>query len=303
MLPLLFAALFPALYWDQPVETAPAVKQAGVMRLYVPADRVDAWKAAGFMAIAFNPAKYEKATSPGVQWRMNEAAATNSPWVDANGWQFQRRPDRTWYYEAAAAHAALSAAEPYTYGVDAVVRPEPADLETLGAMLAFLRKIDRPHMPAQANIGIIDDGTDQTAEVLNLLARRNLLFRVVPAPDSKLDLNIRMPQPDAADPFEFAVNARRKLTDDKRLVRLYGSEVVLAHLTGDDGHARLHLLNYSGRKVSGLRVRLRGNYGKAGLAVFGVPSAAVMDWSAADGAVEFTIPEMQPYAVVDLERK
>ena len=43
-----------------------------------------------------------------------------------------------------------------------------------------------------ANIGIVDDGSPEMAEVLNLLSRRNLLYRVVTAPDPKLDLNIRI---------------------------------------------------------------------------------------------------------------
>jgi len=301
--PLLLAALLPGVYWDQPVESAPALKKAGVERLYAPAERVDAWRAAGFQVDAWDAAKHQKAEDPGVQWRMSQAAATQMPWVDANGWRFLREPGRTWFYQTGRGHAALAAAEAFAYGVDAVIQPETQDLEPLGRMLAFLRKLEAPRMYTLANIGIIDDGTDQTGEVLNLLARRNLLFTVVKAPQAELDLNIRMPQPDAADPFEFAVNARRKLTDEKRLVRIYGSQVVLVYFTTDGRRERLHLLNYSGRAVGGLRVRVLGPHARATAAFSGLPEAALTDWSAGPDAVEFTVPEMQVYTVVDLERK
>ena len=38
-------------------------------------------------------------------------------------------------------------------------------------------------MLAMANIGIVDDGSPAMEEVLNMLTRRNLLYRVVTAPD------------------------------------------------------------------------------------------------------------------------
>ena len=41
-------------------------------------------------------------------------------------------------------------------------------------------------LPAMANIGIVDDGSDETGEVMNLMARRNLLFRVVRGARSQL---------------------------------------------------------------------------------------------------------------------
>ncbi len=56
----------------------------------------------------------------------------------------------------------------------------------------------------------------------------------------------------AADPFAFATLVRKKLTDEKRLVRIYGSEVVLARMNGDATHVRVHLINYGGGKVDGL---------------------------------------------------
>jgi hypothetical protein len=307
MLSFLLAALLPSLYWGQGAATAGAVKQAGIERLYVAADQVAAWKSAGFEAQAFDPSRRVKLPVPGVQYRMDVASATRIPWIDANGWRFERHPDRQYYYDVPRGKALLAAAEAYAYSADVVVHPDPQDLELFGRMLRFLRRIDQPPLPAMANIGIIDDSSAQTGEVLNLLARRNLLFRVIPAPDPKLDLNIKIgdkeyPKSEAVNPAAFSMKIRQKLTDEKRLVRLFGSDVVLARLTGDGGRIRLHLINYSDRKVEGLRIRVRGEYPHGTLAALDVKNVELADYAAADGATEFTIPEMNVYAVIDLKK-
>jgi len=139
------------------------------------------------------------------------------------------------------------------------------------------------------------------------MARRNLLFRVVPAPDPNCDLNVQIgttefSKDDAADPFGFATLVRKKLTDEKRLVRLYGSEVVLARMNGDATRVRVHLINYGGGIVDGLRVRVRGEYAQGTLAAFGIQDTALADYTIADGGTEFTIPSMNVYAVVDLKK-
>ncbi|HWQ54773.1 MAG TPA: hypothetical protein VN442_13895 [Bryobacteraceae bacterium] len=301
---LILAALVPGLYWDRDPATAPALKQAGIERIYVPAERLDEWRRAGFEAVPFRPEAFEKATPPGVEYKIAEASATRMPWVDANGWRFVREGARAWFYEAAKGTAALAAAEPFAYGVQAVVHPDAADLPLAGRMLAFLRRIEAPPLPAMVNIAVIDDGSETTAEVLNLLARRNLLFKVTKAPDPNL-LTVRIGSPEypveeSGDPFAVAVKVRQQLTDEKRLVRIYGSEVVLARLTGDGSRARLHLLNYGRRPVQGLRVRLLGEYRDGQVLAFGAEPAAPADWSVRDGGTEFTIPAIDTYAVVDL---
>lgn len=299
---LLLAALLPGLYWEGGAETAPALRQAGIQRLYVPAARLEAWRAAGFDAVSFDPARAEKTDPPGVQYKISEASATRVPWIDANGWRFAReRTPRMHYCAAPAGQAALAAAEGYAYATETVVRPDPADLPAFGRMLQFLRGIDRPPLPTLANFGVIDDGSEETGEVLNLMARRNLLFRVVSAPDPRLDLNLRVPKEEAADPYAFAVKVRQQLTDAKRLLRIFGSELVLGRLTGEGGQARLHLLDYGGRTLKDLRVRVRGPYTQGRYAAFGAPSRPLEDLAPEPGALEFTIPEMQTYAVIDLQ--
>jgi hypothetical protein len=273
----------------------------------VPAGQEAAWKAAGIKAQAFDAGKFVKLPAPGVERRMNVAAATSMPWVDANGWRLERDGRHGYYYDVPWRRAALAAAEAYMYGVDAVVHAEARDLPAFGQMLGFLRSIDGPELPVEANIGIIDDGSEETGEVLNLLSRRNLLYRVIGAPDAKYELNVQIgtkefPKEEAADPAGFATLVRQKLSDEKRLLRIYGSDVVLGRLNGEDGRLRVHLINYGGGDVDGLRVRVRGEYRHGKLKAFAGKDAALMEYAVTDGGTEFTIPRMSVYAVVDLEK-
>jgi len=150
----------------------------------------------------------------------------------------------------------------------------------------------------------VDDGSAEAGEVMNLMTRRNLLFRIVTAPDPRLDLNVRIGAPEypraaASNPSEFVATLRQNLTDSKRLLRIYGSEVVICRLTGDASRARLHLLNYGGKKVEGLRARLLGVYKSVQVSTpdgFGT----IADLVAAEGATEFSLPTLNTYAIVDL---
>jgi len=304
-MPLAFlAVLLPTLFWDHPADTADALRKAGIERIYAPAGSEAAWAQRGVTAKPFDRGRAVEAVAPHVEYQMDVASATRVPWVDANGWRFEREPARTYYYKVPAGSAALAAAEAWTYGVEAAIHAAPEDLDSFGRMTKFLAENDRPRLPVMANLGVIDDGSDTIAEVLNLLARHNLLFHVIPAPDPKYDLNIKLgtaeyPQDQAADPYAFAIEMRHRLTDEKRLVRIYGSNVVLVRLTGDGAQARLYLLNYGKAVVKGLRVRVLGTFAEGKLAAFAHPGA-LADFAAADGATEFSIPEIGPLAVVDL---
>ena len=77
-----------------------------------------------------------------------------------------------------AGKAALAAAEAFAYGADAVLKIDPADLASVGAMLTFLDSAAAADLPPVADFAVVDDGSAVTGEVMNLLARRNLLFQV-----------------------------------------------------------------------------------------------------------------------------
>jgi hypothetical protein len=299
---LFLAAVLPWLYWDQAPDTAPALKEAGIERFYAPAEKAPLWKNTGFEVIALSAAdfdKLEKIPAPRVQYRMNVASATRIPWIDANGWRLQRASGRRFYCDAPAAAAAMAAAEAFSYGADALIRTDRDGLGPFARMLKFAHQLGAGPPGTPANMGVIDDGSAEAGEVMNLLARHNLLFRVVRAPDPKLDVNVQLGA-DAANPALFAQRVRQRVTDEKRLLRIYGSDVVLGHLTGDASRVRLYLLNYGGRPVHGLRIRILGNYPKATLAAFDLPAAQLQDLAAASDATEFTVPEMNLLAVIDL---
>jgi hypothetical protein len=297
---LLLAAAVPGVYWDQGPETAPALKAAGIDCVQVAAAGLPAWKNAGQCATAADLAHTEKLAPPGVEYRPDVASASTAPWVTSNAARLLRSGGKTVYYPAGKNGATLAAAESFAYGVPALIQATSADLATLGPMLRFLRQSDAKPLPVRANIGFEDDGSPEALEVMNLLVRRNLLFRRVQAPDPKLDLNVRLGEPDfprsaAANPSEFAARVRQKLTDPKRLLRIYGSEVVIGRLTAD----RLHLLNYSPRKIEGLRVRVKGPYRSATLSAPGA-TPALSDILPAADATEFTLPLLETYAIIDL---
>jgi hypothetical protein len=261
-------------------------------------------------ALASSPADAEgaiKLPPPGVQYRFNEASATRSPWLDANGWRILRKPDARYYYDTPPKAAALAAAEAFVYGADAKVHTSGDGVDAFHQMIQFLGGVGGAELPAMANIGIIDDGSPETGELMNLLTRRNLLYRIVNSPDPHLDVNVRLgskdyPKAEASDPSRLAHRIRDQITDDKRVLRIYGSEVVIGRVMGDKQRVRVHLLNYAARPVVGLRVRVLGAYPKAQASSFGNAGMKLLDVSVRDGATEFTVPEMNTYAIIDLSK-
>jgi hypothetical protein len=174
------------------------------------------------------------------------------------------------------------------------------------SIITFVRNTPSAQLPDLADIGIVDDGSTIVGEVMNLFVRRNLLFQIVPAPQPRFAVNVTLGTPEyqvaeAADPSAFALKIRRQLTDERRRMRIFGSEVVVGRLTGDDKRIRLHLLNYGNREIAGLRIRLRGTYRNGDAYVPGQGRVDVIDFSAADGATEFSVPLLTTYAIVDLK--
>jgi hypothetical protein len=306
---LLILASGPCVYWPQGIDSRPALEAAGVKKICVAPEQVDVWKAAGFSVTAASApdlSSREELPPPGVAPRAGVASPTRAPWIVANGWHIERNPQAKFVYAVPAGKAALAAAEAFAYGADAVLKIEPADLPNAGAMLTFLDSVPPANLPAVADFAVVDDGSPVTAEVMNLLSRRNLLFKIVKEPDSRLPINVRVGSPEyskeeAADPSTFAQKIRGQLTDDRRSLRLYGSEVVIARLTSDGTRARVHLINYSGREIDGLRVRVKGSYKSGDAYIAGSGKVALVDQSAADGATEFSLPKFLTYAVIDLK--
>ena len=306
---LVLAAL-PALFWDGAPDTAPALREAGIQQILVPAARLASWKSVPDIAAeGADPQTAVKVTPPTVNYRMNEASATNAPWIVANGWRFIRRPQSRFYYDVTGRQAPLAAAEAFCYGADAIIRTDAAGLKPLAGMLAFLRTITGEPLPPVADIGYIDDGSGASGEVMNLMVRDNLLFRLVRAPDPSLKLNVKLgtkeyPLEHAKNPGTIAHEVRANLTDEKRSVRIYGSQVVVARLTASGDRVRLHLLNYAGanRKVDAIRVRVLGQYTQHHLWLADGAGVELLDYSVEPGATEFTLPELKTYAVVDLSR-
>ncbi len=305
---LLLVAALPCLYWTPGIETRSTLDAAAIKRLCVAPERVDAWRAAGFTVTPVSEAELasrEALPSLGIAPRAGLASPTRSPWIVANGWRFTAHPTTKYVYNVPAGKAALAAAEAFAYGADVILRIDPADVGTLGEMLAFLGTLPAVDLPVLSELTIVDDGSAITGEVMNLLARRNLLFRVLQPQSPRFEGAITIgtpeyPREEAADPSAFALKIRRQLTDERRILRVYGSEVVIARLTGDDSRARLHLINYGGREIDGLGIRLRAMFADGEAHVAGAGRLPLQDHVVAGGTTEFTVPRIMTYAVIDL---
>jgi hypothetical protein len=308
---LLFAALLlPTLFWDQPPNTADLLRNANIRSIAVPPSNEIAWKqVSGFTVETVDPSQTAKLPKPGVRFRVHEASATSAPWVDSDAWRILRQPSASFFYEAPGESAAIAAAEAFTYGAKAVIHTDQAGLKPLGAMLAFLASVDGPKLPPLANFDFVDDGTPESGEFMNLLIRRNLLFRVVKNPDPTSAVTVKLgspryPRSEAANPSLLAEKVRAEITDQKRLIRIYGSEIVVARLEGDKNSARVYLINYAGHQlvVDGIRVRVLGKYTHFKVSVAGVPDQSVSDPLSTADATEFTLKHLKTLAVIDLTR-
>ena len=307
---LFLAAVLPTLFWDKGPETAQSLRQAGHVQIAVAAGQLDAWKGvSGITAEAADVEGREKLMPPRVDNRANQGSASRSPWIDTNGAALLRKPQGKFYYDVPGPQAAVAAAEAFAYGIAATIRTDAAGLQPLAQMFEFLRGLNRDPLPGIADIGFIDDGSAAAGEVMELMIRNNLQFKPIASADKNLKVNVRLGTPeysleDAQNPNVMAQKIRTKLTDEKRSLRVYGTYIVVGRLTGSGGRARVHLLNYGGvaRKVIGVRVRVLGRYAKSQLANAGLPGQQLLDYTLESNATEFTLPELQTYAVVDLSR-
>ena len=309
---LVGALLLPSLFWPKDPSSAVALQAAGITDIAVPPAMGDSWKSiTNIKARALDSEQLVKAATPTVNFRAggNNAAATHEPWVDSNGWRFLRQPDGSFFYTAPGKTAALAAAEAYSYGVQAVVQTDEAGLPSFSKMLQFLQTLTPQALPGLANFQFVDDGSQSSGEFMNLLVRTNLLFKTVKTPEQSPSLTVTLgspqyPKSDAGNPKLLAEKVRANVTDEKRLLRIYGSSVVIARLLGSGAHARLFLLNYGSARsgVDGMRVRILGEYAKHQLNEFQVTDAKLLDYKSGSGFTEFTLSELPVFAVIDLDR-
>ncbi len=243
------------------------------------------------------PVDAVKLNTPRVENRANEASATTSPWIDANGWRILRSPDLPFSYRVKGDAAGLAAAEAFTYGARASISADAPGAVAFGRMLTFLKAVPSLDLQPVADFGVVDDGSDASGELLNLLTRMNLLYKVEKNPDRSFRLNVK---PGEGDPSFAAHKIRSEIGDENRSLRVFGSEVVIARLLSGPRGARVFVLNYAGRPVRGLRVRVRRVYSKGELRAFGSADSRLADFGSEGAATEFTIPELHALAVIDL---
>ena len=291
MTTLLLALALPCVFAGDGAAARTKLEAAGVTRICTDADL----------------ASREKLPAPGTAPRPGLASPTRSPWIVANGWRFMRNPQGKFSGEVPAGKGALAAAEAIAYGADAALKIEPADADSVATVLKFAAALPAVDLRPVADVAVVDDGSAATGEVMNLLARRNLLFQVVQAPSPQFRINIAIGSPEypreaAGDPSAFALKIRRQIGDEQRTLRIFGSEVVIARLMADGGRARLHLINYGGRQIEGLRVRLRGTYAGGEAHVPGAGTLMLQDFESAGGFTEFSVPRISSYAVIDLRQ-
>lgn len=306
----LLAVLLPGLYWQGGAQTAASLRNAGIKRVCVPASELASWKSVE--GIKAEPADLQgavKLPAPGMVFRMNQASATRTPWVNSNGWHLMRKAGSRFYYDVDSRTAPLAAAEAFTYGAQALVQTKAEGVAKFAEMVKFLGGIAGPEGEPVADIGFIDDGSAASAEVMNLLVRDNFLFKIVSAPDPSLKLNVKIGSPEypakeaQTNPVQVVSKIRANLTDARRSLRVYGTSIVVAHVTEQPGRLRVQFLNYGsaqGARVGAFRVRVAGRYAKGELHSFGRGGDKLSDFEPGSDATEFTVPELNTYAVVDL---
>ena len=302
---LLFLALIPGLLWDDGPQSAPVLEKAGIRQIVTTGD-AGAWSGTKIRATSIEANTLVHLDPPGVDYQLGRAGATAAPWVKSNLWRELKDPGKSFLYEVTGPAVPLAAAEAYAGAATAYLKVKESDLQAFAAAIQFLRQIDGPSLPPRANVGLVDDGSPEIGEVMNLLIRRNLLFEPVHNARDWKGAVVRIGSPEypkeaAADPYRFAALTRSRIGDDNRLVRIYGSETTIARLYGDERHGRLHLIQYSGNPVQGLRVRVLGRYPRVLVAIPGQRLVVPEDVSLKDSTTEFSIPELRTYAVIDLD--
>lgn len=301
--------LLPSVFWDKTPQSVIDLVRNGVKSIVVPPNLAAAWKAHSAVTVtAADVATFEKLPAPGISFRAEVASPTREPWVNSNGWHYLRQPNGRFFYDAPGGSAALAAAEAFTFGGETLIKTDDAGLPSLARMLNFLGGIEQEKMQPVADIAFVDDGSSLSAECMNLLIRRNLLVTTNSSASPGQAMRVvlgspQYPRKDAANPVVFAQEVREHLTDEKRSLRIYGTDVVVGRLATDASKTRVFLLNYGSGKYSieGIRVRVLGHYSK--MQVFDSEgNNKVTDTALGSDAAEFTLPKLKTFEIVDLYR-
>ena len=302
---LLLFSILPTLLWDEGPATAPQLEKAGIHEIAVTRDP-GSWAPTGMSATQVDVARLIRFDTIGVDYQVGVAGATAAPWVESNLWRMIRDPKSSFLYDVPPASLPLALAEAYAGGAKTYLRVKPENLGDFAAAYRFLAQLHGPPLRPRVNFALVDDRSPEMDEIMNLLVRRNLLFTASDTAHKAAAPQVRIgapgyPKKSAADPDLFAAMVRSRIDDAKRLVRVYGSETVLVRLYGDEWHARLHLLQYGRGAATGVRIRVLGEYPRVYLSGFKRTCSHVTDIVVEKSATEFSIPELGPFAVVDLE--
>lgn len=241
--------------------------------------------------------RYQTVPAPRVQYRMNMAAATRSPWVDSNIWIYRRAPEKKYLCDVRKASVVLAMAEAYSQNVDVALQITPEQKKDFDRMTEFLKSLPEGPRTPWVNFTVTDDGSEEAGEALKLLSRRNLLYAKQAPGGVKLQLNKEI-----LDPYQFAVDVRDRLGDENRLLRLYGSELVIATVAREGPRVRIYLVHYGERSVEGMRIRIKGRYPAARIKpyLFGIEPSAATEVTHDGGFTEFTLAKAGTFSVIDL---
>jgi hypothetical protein len=235
-----------------------------------------------------------KVSPPGIRYRMNMAMATSAPWVDSNMWRYRRDPEKSYVCDVKQKSVVVAMAEGFSLDVRVALEIAPGQQKDYDSMLAFLKGLPDGPKTRWTNFTVTDDRSAPAGELMNLLSRRNLMYRIASNGDYALNSRI-------SNPYEYVQEMREKLGDEKRVIRIFGSELTLVELTRDGNRVRLQLLNYGSRPVEDLRIRIKGHY-KAGAIqayVYRSTSPRLEEFTYDGKFTEFTLDALPTYAVLD----
>jgi hypothetical protein len=202
-------------------------------------------------------------------------------------------------------------------------RPEARrDWAAIGRYLEFYGWDIARHYEPMASVGVVTAEPFASFEVLNLLVRHNLPFRLLrPATLSRenlddLGLLVVLDAPDGApaqvvtgfearggtvmrpevpvvDPNAFALDVRNRLGPDRRSVDIWNGITVLVEPRRDpaDGTVLLSLVNYA-HEERPVQLRVRGTFAAV---TYESPEQALMllPFTHRNGATEFVVPDLR----------